>query len=258
MDAKSLSLSGWAHAFARSLPQRRFARRGRRQDGAADKQAIEKVLLDITRPLGIALIGGGLVPTPQASMQEIRKRLLLQHFPGEWADRYNGRGYVFRDPVVERLRIDRTPFTWEDAYASSAHAHNVALIEGEAREFGLQGGFVVPITLPDGSVAAISFGGADNDFSPEDRSLLVFLANCALGAILQRRRPLRGSREDLSPRERECLLWAADGKTDGEIATILGISKPTVTKHILSAREKLGAVTKAHAIAVALREKIIW
>ncbi len=224
---------------------------------AADRQAVDKVLLEITRPLGIALIGGGLVPTPQASMREIRKRMLLQRFPGEWADRYNGRRYVYRDPVVERLRIDRAPFTWEDAYSSSAHAHNVALIDGEAREFGLQGGFVVPVTLPDGNVAAISFGGADSDFSPEDRSLLVFLANCAFGAILQRRRHLTGSREPLSPREHECLLWAADGKTDGEIATILGISKPTVTKHILSVREKLDAVTKAHAIAVAFREKII-
>ncbi|MCV9937367.1 hypothetical protein OIU35_13490 [Boseaceae bacterium BT-24-1] len=41
------------------------------------------------------------------------------------------------------------------------------------------------------------------------------------------------------------------------MSIILGISKPTVTKHILSAREKLGAVTKAHAIAIALREMII-
>ncbi len=53
-------------------------------DEAADQQAIEEVLLDITRPLGIALIGGGLVPTQQVSMQEIRNRMLLQRFPGEW------------------------------------------------------------------------------------------------------------------------------------------------------------------------------
>ncbi|AZO81986.1 MULTISPECIES: helix-turn-helix domain-containing protein [unclassified Bosea (in: a-proteobacteria)] len=61
----------------------------------------------------------------------------------------------------------------------------------------------------------------------------------------------------ISARAYDCLLWAAGGKTDWEISIILGISKPTVTKHILSAREKLGAVTKAHAIAIALREMII-
>lgn len=226
-------------------------------DEAADQQAIEELLLDITRPLGIALIGGGLVPTPQASMQEIRNRMLLQRFPGEWADRYNGCGYVTRDPIVERLQVDRAPFTWKDAYSSSAHADNVALIDGEAREFGLRGGFVVPVTLLDSSLAAISFGGADSDFSPEDRSMLVFLANCAVGATLKMRSRSKRPLEVLSPRENECLLWAADGKTDWEIATILGISKPTVTKHIVSAREKLGAETKAHAIAVALRQKII-
>ena len=190
-------------------------------------------------------------------MEEIRKKILLQHFPGEWADRYNGRGFVYRDPVVERVQVDREPFTWKEAYASSAHADNVKLIDGEARAFDLRGGFVVPVTLPDGVLAAISFGGAEGDFGPEDRSLLVFLANCAVGAILQRRRGSTRPRDLLSPREQECLLWAADGKTDWETARILGISGPTVTKHLLSMREKLGAVNKAHAIAVALREKII-
>jgi LuxR family quorum sensing-dependent transcriptional regulator len=53
------------------------------------------------------------------------------------------------------------------------------------------------------------------------------------------------------------LLWGAEGKTDWETAMILGISKPTVTKHILSARRKLDAAAKTHAVAIALREKII-
>ena len=226
-------------------------------NAASDKHAIERVLLEIARPLGITLIGGGIVPSPRTPMREIRRKMLLQRFPGEWADRYNGRGYVYRDPVVERLQVDRAPFTWKEAYASSAHPSNVKLIDGEARAFDLRGGLVVPVTLPDGVLAAISFGGAERDFGPEDRSLLVFLANCAVGAILQRRQSSAQPREPLSPREKECLHWAADGKTEWETAGILGISSSTVTKHLQSAREKLGAATKANAIAVAFREKII-
>ncbi len=240
-----------------SLPMDKTWRFVRDIDEACDERAIERVLLDVTRPLGIFLIGGGVVPLPEASAREIRKRTLLQCFPDEWAERYNRCGYIFRDPIVERLQRDRAPFTWKDAYSSSAHADNVALIDGEAREFGLRGGFVVPIALLDGALAAISFGGADNAFSPDDQSVLGFVANYAIGAVLQRRCSSRRSRDVLSPREHDCMLWAAEGKTDWEIATILGISKPTVTKHILSAREKLGAVTKAHAIVLALRQGII-
>ena len=240
-----------------SLPMDKTWRFVRDIDEACDERAIERVLLDVTRPLGIFLIGGGVVPLPEASAREIRKRTLLQCFPDEWAERYNRCGYIFRDPIVERLQRDRAPFTWKDAYSSSAHADNVALIDGEAREFGLRGGFVVPIALLDGALAAISFGGADNAFSPDDQSVLGFVANYAIGAVLQRRCSSRRSRHVLSPREHDCMLWAAEGKTDWEIATIIGISKPTVTKHILSAREKLGAVTKAHAIVLALRQGII-
>jgi len=121
----------------------------------------------------------------------------------------------------------------------------------------LRGGFVTPILLLDGGVAAISFGGADEDFSPEDRSLLGFVGNCAIGVLLHRRFGARGSFNDLSPRESDCLLWGAEGKTDWEIARILGISRSTVTKHILSAREKLGATTKGHAMVLAVRQKLI-
>jgi LuxR family quorum sensing-dependent transcriptional regulator len=224
---------------------------------AADEQAIEKALVGVANSMGLVSIFGGIVPSLNASAQEIRNRILLQRFPNEWADRYNRRGYIYRDPIVERLQVDRTPFTWTDAYLSSDHADNVLLIEGESGEFGLRGGFVVPIALLDKCVAAISFGGSDDELSPNDQSMLSFLANYAVGAILQRRCSARRARGRISPREYDCLLWAAEGKTDWEIATILGISKPTVTKHILSAREKLGAVTKAHAIVIALRQNII-
>ncbi|WP_248309373.1 helix-turn-helix domain-containing protein [Bosea sp. Tri-44] len=95
------------------------------------------------------------------------------------------------------------------------------------------------------------------DPSPDDQSLLGFALSYALGTLLQRRFNVGRARRRISASEYDCLLWAAGGKTDWEISIILGISKPTVTKHILSAREKLGAVTKAHAIAIALREMII-
>ncbi len=56
----------------------------------------------------------------------------------------------------------------------------------------------------------------------------------------------------LTPRVAETLLWLAQGKTNGEIATILGNSESTVKKHVLEIFDKLGVETRTAASLSAL------
>ena len=56
----------------------------------------------------------------------------------------------------------------------------------------------------------------------------------------------------LTPRVAEVLLWVAQGKTNGDIATILGISESTVKKHMLEVFGKLGVETRSAATLRAL------
>jgi DNA-binding NarL/FixJ family response regulator len=56
----------------------------------------------------------------------------------------------------------------------------------------------------------------------------------------------------LTPRAAEALLWVAQGKTNSDIATILGISESTVKKHVLEIFEKLGVETRSAATLRAL------
>ena len=51
----------------------------------------------------------------------------------------------------------------------------------------------------------------------------------------------------LTPRVAEVLLWVAQGKTNADIAQILGISEWTVKKHVLDIFEKLGVETRTAA-----------
>jgi DNA-binding NarL/FixJ family response regulator len=64
-------------------------------------------------------------------------------------------------------------------------------------------------------------------------------------------RPLQAA-FDLTPRVAETLLWLSQGKTNGEIATILGNSESTVKKHVLDIFEKLGVETRTAASLRAL------
>jgi DNA-binding NarL/FixJ family response regulator len=57
---------------------------------------------------------------------------------------------------------------------------------------------------------------------------------------------------DLTPRVAEVLLWVAQGKTNGDIAAILGISESTVKKHLLEIFGKLGVETRSAATLRAL------
>jgi len=61
----------------------------------------------------------------------------------------------------------------------------------------------------------------------------------------------------LTSREIECLTWAGRGKTDQEIAAILGISPSTARFHIENATQKLNAVTRTQAVAKAAQLGIV-
>jgi DNA-binding NarL/FixJ family response regulator len=56
----------------------------------------------------------------------------------------------------------------------------------------------------------------------------------------------------LTPRVAETLLWIAQGKTNGDIATILGISESTVKKHVLEIFQQLSVETRTAASLQAL------
>lgn len=55
----------------------------------------------------------------------------------------------------------------------------------------------------------------------------------------------------LTQRQREVLEWVAEGKTTADIAQIMGITPPTVEKHLRLARETLGVETTPQALVKA-------
>ena len=56
----------------------------------------------------------------------------------------------------------------------------------------------------------------------------------------------------LTNREAEVLLWVAQGKSNGDVAGILGMSEKTVKQHMGSIFEKLGVENRNAAAMVAV------
>lgn len=56
----------------------------------------------------------------------------------------------------------------------------------------------------------------------------------------------------VSPREAEVLFWLIEGKSNADIATILGVAEGTVKKHLEHVFEKLGVENRTAALRAAL------
>jgi len=62
----------------------------------------------------------------------------------------------------------------------------------------------------------------------------------------------------LTPREREVLLWAMEGKSNWEISVVLGIGRESVKGHIANILRKLNASNRTHAVAIALQNDLLF
>ena len=67
----------------------------------------------------------------------------------------------------------------------------------------------------------------------------------------------RFTRGGPTAREREVLALLASGATDEQIAEMLALSPATVQTHVRNAKAKLGARTRAQAVALALQQGMI-
>jgi predicted ATPase/DNA-binding CsgD family transcriptional regulator len=69
--------------------------------------------------------------------------------------------------------------------------------------------------------------------------------------------PRTRGRRDLSPRELEVVALVADGRSDGEIAAELFISKKTASAHVAHIKNKLGAESRVEIAVTAIRLGIV-
>jgi DNA-binding CsgD family transcriptional regulator len=180
-------------------------------------------------------------------------------FPGEWRDRYLGLGYMQIDPVVNHCLKHVTPLPWDTVKPPEKGDKPVWQFMGEAREFGLKSGVSLPMHGGCGETALFSLTSNESPEKSQNRIRAALPYVYLISAYLHEamRRVLSSelidlNRAELTEREKECLLWAAEGKTSWETAQILHITERTVIFHLQNAAKKLNVVNRQHAIARAV------
>jgi DNA-binding CsgD family transcriptional regulator len=185
--------------------------------------------------------------------------LIISGYPVEWRARYTAENYQQIDPTVTHCFSQITPIAWEQIKSQEKRDRVIRRFMGEAREFRLRSGISFPIHASSGEMAMLSLASERNYAKARADILQVMpyahyftsYAHEAARKVCEQQ-VLSLKRAQLTEKERQCLLWAAEGKTSWEISVILRLSERTVRFHIHNASEKLNVVSRQHAVARAV------
>jgi len=188
--------------------------------------------------------------------------VIVSGYPDAWWEHYKQRGFMPQDPVLAYSIRQNLPRDWH-TIAVQYSSEPGRLVMDEARDFGLKSGLVCPTHGAGGAFALLTFS-ASRDYLHLDASVHARLPQLHLLASYLHEALLRtveireiSHPTTLTEREKECLLWGAEGKTAWEIGQILNISERTVIFHLQNACLKLDVSNRQQAIARAISSGII-
>lgn len=179
-----------------------------------------------------------------------------------WVDHYKKESYGLIDPVHNIGARSVLPLDWSKLPRVEK---KVQRMFGEAREAGVgQQGLTIPVRGPtNGFWALFSVTSHDSDVEWSGRRFDL-IKDLVHVAHYVHQRAFQLHVEDvpvdlniITKREIEALEWSAEGKTLGDIAILMRISAETVKSHLDSARFKLQAINRVHAVTKAIRAGLI-
>ena len=193
------------------------------------------------------------------------KPIIITTFPQFWYDHYIGKGYHTIDPVILDGPKQLLPYQWSGLMLGKTATEDQKGFFAEAREAGVGEGVGIPIHGTGGALAMVSMVSSESSEKLtsllQSHELEIHLISLVYHNTARELIALGESGRNqtkLSPRERECLEWAAAGKSNWEIAQILTtITEATVKKHVASAMLKLNVRTRQQAVIKAVLSGLI-
>ena len=177
----------------------------------------------------------------------------INNYPPSWAESFIENGLYAYDPVLLASLSRAVGFTWSDVPAMIEMTRKQRAILEDAAKHGLGDGYTVPAHIPGEIGGSCSFAVRSGTQIHASNLLIAQIVGAfafqAARRLNQIDSPQRQRLRRLTPRQRDCLLWAIKGKTDWEIGQILGLNEETVSRHLDMARERYG-VTKRLPLAV--------
>jgi LuxR family quorum-sensing system transcriptional regulator CciR len=206
--------------------------------GLETEDALAGALAEITHELGFRYFA----LTHHVDVRESSAAVRIHNYPEGWAEWFDEESLGATDPVHRASNISSLGFPWSKLQDMIALTANDRRILARARSQGIGQGFTIPAHVPGEAHGSCSFACETGERLQDDRLPLLQLVGAFAfdTARRMRRRRFASGPVRLTDRQRECVMWAACGKSDWEIGQILGISEETVIEHLKHARERYG------------------
>lgn len=195
---------------------------------------------------------------PQEGEMSLAQVLLLSNWPALAIAEYDELALLEHSPVVRHLRRSTEPRIFQAAELNrSRPSREQSAATGLLERYGMGCGVFFSVHSPKGDRGAVHFAGKGG--SPDRQTVmeLSYLANLIFARLLENASVGSAASHELKDREIECLRWTSQGKTSGEISTIIGLSEHTVNHYLANATRKLDAQNRTHAVSKAFRMGII-
>jgi DNA-binding CsgD family transcriptional regulator len=177
-------------------------------------------------------------------------------YPDEWLRVYWQKGYFEVDPILQAAL--RKPGTqhWKEVYKGATSEKQREFVDS-ARAFGLVDGITTgSADLACKTATFCSFASSDSIDASRYVPLVEYFGFHIHLALL-RTAPANAQSLDqcvkqLTLRELTILNWVKNGKTNWEIAQIMGVTERTIRFHVESIFAKLNVTSRSQAVATAI------
>jgi len=168
---------------------------------------------------------------------------VLSDYPQFWVDQYISDSIVADDPVLVASQRRASVFAWDEVPRIIKLTDHQKEITARTRRAGLTNGITVPIHIPGEMNGSCNLAVADGHELPRKniymaQSIGVFAFQAARNLMARLRKIPSVPAPKLTGRQLECIVLAGKGKSNWEIAKILGILAETVKQHLSNAQSR--------------------
>lgn len=211
------------------------------------EQALAEALAEVSSDLGFSYFA----LTHHIDVRQSNLAIRIHNYPDGWAEWFDAQSLGATDPVHRASNISSVGFTWSRLPELISLTSRDRRVLELARREGIGEGFTVPAHVPGEAHGSCSFAcAAGKNFSEQNLNSLQLVGTFAFEAARSmRRKRIASEPVRLTDRQREVVVWVANGKSDKEIGRILGISEDTVGEHMRAVAQRYG-VSRRTSIAI--------
>lgn len=219
--------------------------------------ALALLMEQITRDMGFSYYA--LVHHVDIRDQPDGAALWLENYPRSWAEEFVASNLSSQDPILAASHRTNVGFAWSDVPHMIQLTWQHKDILTRVRHHGLGDGFTVPAHVPGEANGSCNFAMAGDALIPRDTLLMAQLVGsyafqAARQLLLRQSTGTAEVRRKLTSRQIECVALIAQGKTDREIAELLGVKPATINEYVEDACRRYNVKRRIQLVFRAVHE----